>query len=230
IMAVRSRLSAVRDEEAAGRAMLSRWIGEVAERPLASEQFPICRPADKQRALASLADHPLLEVARRRTTVAERSIEVARADRDLDFGWSVTYGDRGGGRSDVIGLEISIPLPLNRSRLQNRRITEASSLAAAARDRLEDTRREITANFEQAWAQWSGANAQLDTTISGTLPALQGAEEAYQARVAGGQPALGEVLAASERVTRTVLETIEQRADLARTSADLLFYLEECTT
>lgn len=230
IMAVRARLSAVRDQEAAGRAMLSRWIGEAAERPITGEELPICRPADKQQALASLADHPLLEVARRRTTVAERAIDFARADRKLDWGWSVMYGQRGNDRSDVLSLELSIDLPLNRSRLQDRRIAEAASLAAAARDRIEDTRREITANFEQAWAEWSGASAELDATVSGTLPALQGAEEAYQARVAGGQPALGEVLAASERVTRTVLETVEQRADLARTSADLLFYLEECTT
>lgn len=228
ISAARAELLAARDAEAAGRAMLARWIGDAAQRPLSTNQLPICRPSDKQQALSTVAEHPLIEVARRRETVAERAIDVARADRKPDWGWSAMYGQRGGGRSDMVTLQVTIDLPLNRSRLQNRRIAEASELAAAARDRAEDTRREVVSDFEQAWAQWSAANARLTTTLGDTLPALEAVERALEARVAGGQPALTDVQVASERTTRTALEVIEQRAALARASADLSFYVEEC--
>lgn len=228
ISAARGEMLAAKDAETAGRAMLARWIGDAAQRPLSTKQLPICRPSNKQLALAALAEHPLIEVARRRETVAERSIDIARAERKPDWGWSAMYGQRGGGRSDMVTLQVTIDLPFNKSRLQNRRIAEASELAAAARDRAEDTRREVVSDFEQAWAQWSEANARLTTALSDTLPALEAVERALEARVAGGQPAVTDVQAASERTTRTVLDAIEQRAALARASADLSFYAEEC--
>ena len=228
ISAARGEMLAAKDAEAAGRAMLARWIGDAAQRPLSTNQLPICRPSNKQLALAAVAEHPLIEVARRRETVAERSIDIARAERKPDWGWSAMYGQRGGGRSDMVTLQVTIDLPFNKSRLQNRRIAEASELAAAARDRAEDTRREVVSDFEQAWAQWSEANARLTTALSDTLPALEAVERALEARVAGGQPAVTDVQAASERTTRTALDAIEQRAALARASADLSFYAEEC--
>lgn len=228
IAAARAELLAARDAEAAGRAKLSRWIGDAAERPITSKSLPICRPADKQQALAILAAHPLIEVAQRETIAAERSIDVARSDRQPNWGWSVMYGHRFGGRSGMLSVELSVDLPLNRARLQNQRIAEASSLAAAARDRVEDARREVVADFEEAWAQWGAANARLTTTTAQTLPALDAAETAHEARVAGGQPALTDVQAASERFTRVAVDAIDYRANLARATADLLFYLEEC--
>lgn len=227
IAAARAQLASAQGDEAVGRAALARWIGDDADRTLAGG-FPICRPGSRDQAIALMGDHPGLEVARRQNAVAERGIAVARADRQPNWGWSVMYGNRGGGRSDMISLEVSIDLPLNRSRLQNRRIAEATELAAAARDRTEDTRRELLSEFDRALAQWSAAEARLEVTTTQTLPALRAAEQALEARYAGGGGDLNSVLAARERTIRTALEEVEQRAAVARASADLLFYIEEC--
>src|SRR3546814_11178708 len=97
--------------------MLARWIGDAAQRPLSTNQLPLCRPSNKQQALSAVAEHPLIEVAHRRETVAERAIDVARADRKPDWAWSALYGQRGGGRSDLVSLPGTIDLPLNRARL-----------------------------------------------------------------------------------------------------------------
>ena len=78
----------------------------------------------------------------------------------------------------------------------------------------------LPSNRLEAW-RWSDLTA---------LPALAAAELAFVARVAGGQPALLDVQVASERTTRTALDVVEQRAALARISADLSFYLEECAS
>ena len=138
------------------------------------------------------------------------------------------YGQRVGNRSDMVGVEVSIDLPFNRSRLQDRRVAEASELAAAARDRMEDTRRELLAGLDRALALWAGARARLDTTTRETLPALRAAEQALEARYAGGGGDLESVLTARERVTRTALAEVEQRATLAKVSADLMFYTGVC--
>ena len=227
IAAAEAELERARGAERAGRAALARWIGDTALQPVTGG-LPICRPPGRDQALASLEEHPQLEVARRQNLVAERAVAVARADRRPNWGWSVMYGNRGGGRSDMLTLQLSVDLPLNRSRLQNRRIAEASELSAASRDRTEDTRRELFAEFEQALAQWQGAEARYRTTATQTLPALRAAEQALEARFAAGGGTLESVIVASERTTRTSLELLEQQATVARISADLLFYLEEC--
>ena len=227
IAAARAEMEEARGEEASGRAALARWIGDAADLPL-TDGLPICRPPDRAQALAFIDGHPQLEISRRRNLVAERAVDVARADRQPNWGWSVMYGNRGGGRSDMLTFEVSVELPLNRSRLQNRRIAEAGELAAAARDRSEDTRRELLSQFDGAAAQAAAAEARYRTTVTQTLPALRAAEQALEARFAGGGGSLESVLAASERTTRTSLQLLEQEAAVARTSADLLFYIEEC--
>lgn len=226
IAAIRADLSDAHGDEAAARAMLSRWIGEAAERPL-TDNLPICRVTVPARARASIEDHPQLVLARQQTTVAERTIDVARADRQPEWGWSVVYGNRSG-LSDLVGIELSIDLPLNRARLQDRRVAEASELAAASRERLEDSRRELLAQLDEALARFAAAEARLATTAGETYPALRAAEQAQEARFEVGGGSLESVLIASDRTTRTVLELVEQRAAVARASADLYYYTEEC--
>jgi outer membrane protein TolC len=234
VVAVRAEIGAARGDlaiaigdEQVGRAALARWIGDAADFRLTG-RLPICRPPERAAALPSIGDHPLLAIAQRQTVVAERGIDVATADRQPNWSWSAMYGQRVGNRSDMIGFEVSIDLPFNRSRLQGRRIAEATELAAAARDRVEDTRRDLLSQFDRVLAQWTAAEAQLNMTTRETLPALRAAEQALEARYAGGGGDLDSILMARERTTRTALEEVQQRANLARVSADLLFYIEEC--
>src|SRR3546814_1271561 len=100
--------------------MLARWICDAAQRPLSTNQLPLCRPSNKQQALSAVAEHPLIEVSHRRETVAERAIDVARADRTPKWGWSAMYCPAGGGRSDMVALQVTIDFPLHNSRPQNR--------------------------------------------------------------------------------------------------------------
>lgn len=227
IGAARGDLLAARDREAAARAQLARWIGDAAERPLASG-MPICRPASRDVALATLDTHPLLAVEDRRVAVAERGGNVARSDRLLDWGWSVMYGQRDN-RSDLFTVQVTLDLPFNRDKRQDRRIAEADLLADAARDRLADERRQLVAGLNQSWALWSAAEARLNTTSSSVIPALQGAETALEARYSGGGDTLQGVQAARERTTRALLTVVDERAALGRATADLLYYVGECT-
>ena len=227
IGAARGALGAAESDEQVGRAALARWIGDAADRRLVGG-FPICPPPAREQALPAIGNHPMLEVARRQNIVAERGIAVATAGRQPNWSWSVMYGQRVGNRSDMVGVEVSIDLPFNRSRLQDRQVAEASELAAAARDRVEDTRRELLAGLDRALAQWTGAQARLNATTQEILPALRAAEQALEARYAGGGGDLESILMARERTTRTALEEVEQRAGVAKVSADLLFYIGEC--
>ncbi len=219
-------LLAARDREAAARAALARWIGDAAQRPLAA-QMPICRPASREAALASLDTHPSLGVEDRRVALAERGGDAARSDRLLDWGWSLMYGQRDN-RSDLFTVQVTLDLPLNRGKLQDRRIAQSDRLADAARDRQTDERRQLVAGLNQSWAEWSAANARLTATQATVIPALQGAQTALEARYSGGGDSLQGVQAARERTTRALLTVVDERAALGRATADLLYYVGEC--
>ena len=227
IAAVSAEHQAATSAEQAARGKLSRRIGAAAQRPLVNS-LPVCRPANKVRALAALTEHPMLQQAKRQEVVATSGIDIARAERLPNWGWSVMYGQRGQGLSDMVSLQVTLDLPFNKSKLQNRRIAEASALAAAARDRTEDTLRELTSEFERAWAEWNAANARLTATTTQTLPALEAAEKALEARYAGGGGRLESVQLVSERTTEAAVRAIEERAAVARASVDLMFYIEDC--
>ena len=76
----------------------------------------------------------------------------------------------------------------------------------------------------------NAAEARLRTTAEQTYPALRAAEQAQEARFEGGGGSLESVLIASDRTTRIALDLVEQRADVARASADLYYYTDECET
>ena len=130
--------------------------------------------------------------------------------------------------SDLFTLQLTVDLPINKDKLQNRRIAEARLLAAAAQNRLADSRRALDAAFAQSWAEWSAAAARLRATTEDTLPALRGTEQARTARFGGGGGNLIGVQVASENVTAVSLRVVEERASLARATADLLYYIGEC--
>lgn len=227
ISSIRGQSLAEQSKEEAARAELARWIGAAAGREL-EPALPVCRPASRQEAEAELPDHPLLGVEDARITVADRATDVARADRLPDWGWSAMYGQRNN-LGDLFTLQVSIELPFNKDKLQNRRIAEASFLAAAAQDRRQDTRRMLEAAFSQSWAEWDAAEARLTATVRETLPALRGAEQALEARFAAGGGNLENVQVASERTTDAAVQAVAERAALSRATAELLYYTGECT-
>ena len=136
IAAARGDLAAATGDEQVGRAALARWIGDAADFRLLGS-LPICRPLAREQALPAIGNHPMLEVARRQNVVAERGIAVANADRRPNWSWSVMYGQRVGNRSDMIGAEISIDLPFNRARLQDRRVAGPGAEGEGAIDVLD---------------------------------------------------------------------------------------------
>lgn len=219
-------LLAARDREAAARASLARWIGDASQRPIAPAML-ICRPANREAALAAVESHPLLDVENRRVALVERGGDVSRSDRLLDWGWSLMYGQRDN-RSDLFTVQVTFDLPFNRGKLQDRRIAQADRLADAARDRQADERRQLVAGLNQSWAQWSAASARLTATQATVIPALQGAETALEARYSGGGDMLQGVQAARERTTRALLTVVDERAALGRATADLLYFVGEC--
>lgn len=206
-----------RGQEARARGELARWIGGAAQRPL-----PDIVPALEPPVEATVTAHPEVRVAEAQEEAARRQVEVAQRERRPNISWSVMYGFRPN-FGDMVSATVSIPLQINRNRLQNRRIAEATARADAARLRAEDTRRDLIGAYAKALADYQSAQAQLDLLRDQAIPSLEASFEAAEARYAANQGDLELPLLVVRRYVETTIEFVEQQGRRARAAAELIY-------
>ena len=220
-----ARQAAARGEEARARADLARWIGDFAKRPLPNAIPTLELPAGAATA-ADLDDHPAVEVAEAQEQAAQRQVDVARAERNSNISWSVSYGLRPK-FGDLVTAQVTIPLQVNRANRQNRRIAEAAARADAARLRAADTQRELSGAYGAALAQYKSADAQLSILTGQAIPSLEASFKAAEARYGAGQGTLDMPLTIIERYVETTVQAVEERARRARAAAELIYLTED---
>jgi cobalt-zinc-cadmium efflux system outer membrane protein len=220
-----AQFAEARAAEARARAMLARWIGPAAHRPLPQSLPAIALPAELRAEFAG-EDHPSVRLAEAQEQAARRQVDAARAERRPNLTWSVMYGWRPD-YGDMVSAQISIPLQINRGHLQNRRIAEAEARADAARLRAEDARRELGGAYGAALADYRGAQAQLTILREQAIPSLEASFEAAEARYAGGQGSLELPLAIVRRYVEANIQSVEQQGRLARAAAELIYLTGE---
>lgn len=212
-----------RGQEARARAEMARWIGAAAQRPL-PDTVPALEAPNVGR--SDLAQHPHVLVAAAQERAAQRAVDVARADRKPNLSWSATYGFRPE-FGDLVTATVSIPLQINKNRLQNRRIAEASARADAAHLRAEDAQRELSGTYGTALADYESAEAQLSIIKSQAIPALEASFEAAEARYGAGQGSLELPLVIVRRYVETTIQSIEQQGRRARAAAELIYLTQD---
>lgn len=220
-----AQLAEARGAEARARAELARWIGDAAHRPLPDAIPALALPSTVSDHHGP-EDHPHLLVAQAREQVAQRQIDVARAERRPNLSWSLMYGYRPE-FGDLVSVQVTIPLQINRGQLQNRRIAEAEARADAARLRAEDVRRELSGAYDAALADYQSAGAQLAILRDQAIPALEASFEAAEARYAGGQGSLEMPLTIVRRYVEVNIQSVEQQGRRARAAAELIYLTGE---
>lgn len=210
-------------QEARARAEMARWIGAAAQRPLPDTVPALDVPIASQ---AALGQHPHVVVAGAQEEAAQRAVDVARADRRRNITWSVMYGYRPE-FGDLVTATVSIPLQINKNRLQNRRIAEAAARADAARLRAQDAQRELAGSYGTALADYRSAEAQLSILRTQAIPSLEASFEAAEARYGAGQGSLDMPLVIVRRYVEASLQSIEQQGRRARAAAELIYLTQD---
>ena len=218
-----SQLAEARGAEARARGELGRWIGAAAERPL-PDRLPSLSPPPG--VSPNVGTHPDVLAANAREQVARRQADVARSERRPNLSWSVMLGVRPS-YGEMLSVQVSIPLQINRRGLQNRRIVEAQARADAARLRSEDRRRELGGEYRSALARFSSADARIAVLRDRAIPSLEASFKAAEARYAGGQGTLELPLNIVRRYVETNIQLVEQEGAKARAAAELIYLAGE---
>jgi len=165
-----NRIEAARAGKAVAQAGLARWLGDAAiDVSDTAPDFTSLPVAEAQLLAAVDRTGPLLPaIAQVETTAA--AIDVARADKRPDWSVGASYGQRAGGRSDMMMFEVGIGLPLFSRNRQDRGIAAREADYQAALATREDLRRQEAARIRADLARWEGLKRQVALHEDALLP------------------------------------------------------------
>jgi cobalt-zinc-cadmium efflux system outer membrane protein len=130
----------VRQQQSAARVALERWVGLPADDLAAPATPPTAGEA------LFVAHHPMVLAAQRDIDVARRDAAVATVNRDPNWSWEVSYGQRTG-YSDMVTFGVSIPLPVSRAERQDREAAAKLAFVERAEANLAEATRSATAEY-----------------------------------------------------------------------------------
>ncbi|MEP6610220.1 MAG: TolC family protein, partial [Burkholderiaceae bacterium] len=93
-----------------GKITLARWVGDVAAAPLSGPPSIDSVRLDPRTLDTDLAHHPELAVLARKEDIAAADVRVAQASKKADWSVELMYSQRGPAYSNMISVNVSVPL------------------------------------------------------------------------------------------------------------------------
>ncbi|HNQ05030.1 MAG TPA: TolC family protein [Thiobacillaceae bacterium] len=222
---VQDQMADLQREVVRARVALQRWTGTLAADVHAGGELPQAPEKDTEAGQPALDAHPELTILRRDMDLARSEAALAREAYKSDWEVDVAYGLRGGGRTDMLSVQVAVDLPLFPKRRQDRRLAARLAAVDSAGHGLEDRRRALAAELASAQAEWQAANARIVHFRDQLLPLAQRRVESALVTYRTGKSPYSGVLEARRAELEARLQLLRQQVARARAAIDLRYYL-----
>ena len=165
--------------------------------------------------------HPALIEARSAVSLADADTDVARSNRNPNWTWGLTYFKTGGNFPSYVSLGVSIPLPINRSNVEDRDVAQKGEMGTQARLTYEDTERQVVAEIQSLTAQLASGRERLVNLKQTVLPAAAQKVELATAAYRSGTGTLADALDARHVQLETDLQVLNLERKVSLTWAQL---------
>ena len=213
------------------QAMLARWLGDSAKRPLSPPDSAASSAADSPLAMDNgdphAPHHPHLLSLQRQIDIAQSEADLAKAATKPDWGLELSYAQRGPGYSNMLTLQVSIDLPVFAERRQNREAAMRLAQVEQARALREDALRLHVAEAAAARAEWQSATQRLKRFDDSLLPLARDNAAVALAAYRSGLSSLAAVLEARRMELDLRLQKLQLAAEQGRAYAQLIYFLPE---
>lgn len=218
---IRDRINEAEQQVAVAIDKLSRWLGADAQLPLAPRP-----PIDGSSLPAGIDEervdrHPQISVLTGQAKVAQAEADLARANRRPDWSWELTYSQRGSSFSNMVSLNVSVPVPWNRSHLQDQELAARLAQRNQVQAEMEDARRALVAESKAAMHQLTSRWSRLQRYDASLIPLAEQRTAAALASYRSGAVPLTSVLEARRVEIETKLDRLNIESDAAALWAQL---------
>ena len=168
-----------------------------------------------------LAHHPQIAVLFKQEAMAQADAEVARANRQTDVSVELTYSQRGPSYSNMVSVNLSVPLQWDQKSRQDREVAAKLSIAEQMRAEREEATRAHLAEAQAMLQEWRSDRERLIRYDSALLPLATERTLAAMAAYRGASGSLTAVLEARRGEIDTRMERLRLEMDAARLWAQL---------
>ena len=207
---------------AMARTRLTRWVGVEAERALAVPTGMGAASLDAGDLEAHLQHHPQIALMASQETVARAETEIAQSNQRSDWSVELMYSQRGSAYSNMVSVNVSIPLQWDQLNRQDREVSARLALAEQLGAQREEALRELVAQTRGWLQQWQGNRERLMQYDRALIPLAGERTRASVAAYRGG----GGVLAAVLEARRNEIDILVERLRLEMETAGLWARLE----
>ncbi|KWW35667.1 outer membrane protein, heavy metal efflux system [Cupriavidus metallidurans] len=226
---LRDREDEARAAVSTARAMLQRWVGDAAGRPL-GDSPTLAIPAWLANLDGSVISQlPDVATAEAQVGVAEAEGSVARENRIPDVSVELMYSQRGPAYSNMVSVNLSLPLPWDRKNRQDRELAAKLSQADAARAQAEAVRRGLQGQLRGKQAELGLNQSRLERYRDVTVPLARTQTEAALTAYRAGAGTLSAVADASRKALNLSLDRLKLEAATVRLWAELNFLMPRAT-
>ncbi len=228
VFAARSAVAQIEDRIAqadrqvlASNVKLTRWIGEASAQRL--DRLPAMdKPGVELTQLDTVvAHHPQIAVLKRQEDVAQADVAIAQTNKRPDWSAELMFSQRGSAFSNMISINLSIPLQWDQKNRQDRELAAKLALVEQARAQTEEMTREHAADIRGMVIEWQSNRERLTRHDNSLIPLASERTRAALAAYRGGAGSLTTVLEARRGEIDARMERLRLAMDTARLWAQL---------
>jgi outer membrane protein TolC len=219
------RASEIRRKIAAAKIALARWIGNDADAPLVGKPAIDTIRVDPATLETDLGHHSDVAVFEKKEEMAAADVRVAQADKKADWTVALMYSQRGPAYSNMVSLNVSVPLQWNRSNRQDREVAAKIALLDQARAERDDMLQAHAAEVHAMVAEWETDRDRAARYRRELLPLAKARTEAVMAAYRGAKSNINDVLMSRRNEIDVRLQALQLEMDAARLWAQLNFLI-----
>jgi outer membrane protein TolC len=217
------RLKQADQQVAVATTRLARWVGDAARQPLGMP--PALSLPDAAALDARLVHHPELALMARQEAVARAEADIAERNRSADWSVELMFSQRGSAYSNMVSVNVSVPLQWDRKNRQDRDLAARLALVDQARAQREEAERVHAAEVRGWIEDWRGRRDRLAHYDSALLPLAGQRTQAALAGYRGGSGPLAAVLEARRMEIDLRIERLRLEMETAALWAQLEYLI-----
>ena len=224
------RVAQAERQVATAKTQLQRWVGTDAGKPLGTLPVLDTVRLHPEALETQLSHHPQIEVLVKREAVAQAEADIAQADKQSDVSVELMVNQRGPAFSNMVSLNVSIPLQWDQKNRQDRELRAKLSIVEQLRDEREEATRMHVADARALLQEWRSNRERLSRYDTTLLPLAGERTRATIAAYRGYIGSLSAVLEARRGEIDMRIERLRLEMDTARLWAQLNYLIPASST
>jgi outer membrane protein TolC len=227
LVALDDRTSELQRRASTARIALARWVGSMADTPLAGTPPIDAIRLDPRTLDADVEQQPQIAVLARQEAIAAAELRAAEANKKSDWSVSLMYSVRGAPYSNMISVNFSVPLQWDQPHRQNRELAARVAMLDQARAEREDMQRARIAELRAMIAEWQNDRERTARYQRELVPLAEERTRATLAAYRGAKATLADVLSARRSEIDVRLQALQLQMETARLWAQLNFVVPD---